>query len=183
MPIGKELTKPTSAGSLANSGFSRIDLRAGNRPSAEQYFRLGSSSSMKLMNCQAPSLFLAPLNIVRVSENQSEARLLAGPIGSGRVANLSAPTFFFCWPLEPELCWYMLVTPRPKVSTISTKPSVAALGGVTLCLSARSRYQESASTACFELITTLPSFSTSAPFAEAHSLGWSRAQVPLPRMP
>ena len=120
---------------------------------------------MKLMNCHAPSLFLAPLNMVSVSENQNEARLFAGPIGSGSVAKLSAPTFFFCWPLEPELCWYMLVTPRPKVSTISTKPSVAALGGVTLCLSASSRYQASASTASFELIATLPSLSTSAPLA------------------
>ena len=76
------------------------------------------------MNCQAPSLFLAPLNMVSVSENQNEARFFAGPIGSGSVAKLAAPTFFFCWPLEPELCWYMLVTPRPKVSTISTsRPS------------------------------------------------------------
>ena len=33
------------------------------------------------MNCQAPSLFLAPLNIVSVSENQKEARFFAGPIG------------------------------------------------------------------------------------------------------
>src|SRR5260370_41214511 len=121
MPISKELTKPASAGSLANSGCLRIDWRAGSRPSVELYLRLGSSSSMKLMNCQAPSLFLAPLNIVSVSENQNEARFFAGPIGNGRVAKLSAPTFFFCWPLEPELCWYMLVTPRPKVSTISTK--------------------------------------------------------------
>src|SRR5204862_7469819 len=102
---------------------------------------------------------------------QNEARFLAGPTGNGSVAKLDAPMFFFCWPLEPELCWYMLVTPRPKVSTISTKPSVAALGGVTLCLSARSRYQESASTASFELITTLPSLSTSAPLAYANSLG------------
>src|SRR3954471_7250984 len=165
MPIGKELTKPASVGSLANSGCLRIDCRAGNRPRVELYLRLGSSSSIKLMNCQAPSLLLAALNMVSVSENQNEARLPDGPTGSGSVANLSAPMFFFCWPLEPELCWYMLVTPRPKVSTISTKPSVAALGGVTLCLSASSRYQESASTASLELITTLPSFSTSAPLA------------------
>src|SRR5437868_7865678 len=147
MPIGKELTKPACAGSCENSGFSRIDLRAGSRPSVEQYFRLGSSSSMKLMNCQAPSLFFAALNIVSVSENQNDARLPAGPTGTGSVAKLPAPTFFFCCPAEPELCWYILVTPRPKVSTISTKPSVAALGGVTLCLSARSRYQATASTA------------------------------------
>src|SRR3954452_19240515 len=162
MPIGKDCTKPASAGSPENSGLSRIDLRAGSSPSVELYLRLGSSSSMKLMNCQAPSLFLAPLNIVSVSENQNEARFLAGPIGNGSVAKLAAPTFFFCWPLEPELCRYMLVTPRPKASTISTKPSVATDGGVTLCLIARSRYQASASTASFELITTLPSFSTSA---------------------
>src|SRR3979411_414425 len=161
MPIGNEFTKPASAGSWENSGLSRIDLRGGSRPSVEQYFRLGSSSSMKLMNCQAPSLVLAPLNMVSVSGNQNEARLFAGPIGSGSVAKLPAPTFFFCWPLEPELCWYMLVTPRPKVSTISTNPSVAALGGVTLCLSARSTYQASASTACLELIATFPSLSTS----------------------
>src|SRR5262249_12361937 len=151
--------------SLENSGLSRIDLRAGNRPRVVLYLRLGSSSSMKLMNCQAPSLFFAPLNMVSVSENQNEARLFAGPIGNGSVANLSTPTFFFCWPLEPELCWYMLVTPRPKVSTISTKPSVAALGGVTLCFSARSRYQANASVASLELIATLPSLSTSAPLA------------------
>src|ERR1700676_159725 len=165
MPIPKELTKPASAGSLANSGCLRIDCRAGNRPNVAQYLALGSSSNRKLMNCQAPSLFLPPLNMVSVSENQNEARLPAGPTGTGSVAKLSAPTFFFCWPLEPELCWYMLVTPRPKVSTISTKPSVAALGGVTLCLSAKSRYQDSASIASFELITTLPSLSTSAPLA------------------
>src|SRR6202140_5863742 len=165
MPIGNELTKPASVGSLANSGCLRIDWRAGSRPSVELYLRLGSSPGVKLMNCHAPPLFLAPLNMVSVSENQNEARLFAGPIGNGSVAKLSAPTFVFCWPLEPELCWYMLVTPRPKVSTISTKPSVAALGGVTLCLSARSRYQESASTASFELITTLRSLSTSAPLA------------------
>src|SRR6202166_2117482 len=165
MAIGNELIKPASAGSSANSGFLSSDCRAGNRPSVAQYLALGSSSSRKLMNCQAPSLFFAPLNMVSVSENQNEARLPAGPTGTGSVAKLSAPTFFFCWPVEPELCWYMLVTPRPNVSTISTKPSVAALGGVTLCLSARSRYQESASTASFELITTLPSLSTSAPLA------------------
>src|SRR5215831_22151 len=165
MPIGKEFTKPASAGSLENSGWSRADLRAGNNPSVELYFWVGSSSSMKLMNCQAPSLFFAPLNMVSVSENQNEARFLAGPIGKGNVANLSTPTFFFCWPLEPELCWYMLVTPRPKVSTISTKPSVAALGGVTLYLSVRSKYQVKASTACFELIASLPSLSTLAPLA------------------
>src|SRR5262245_19470631 len=165
MPIGKELMKPACAGSLENSGLSRIDLRAGNRPSVELYFRLGSSSSRKLMKAQAPSLFLAPLNMVSVSENQKEARFLAGPIGCGMVAKFSGPTFFFCWALEPELCRYMLVTPRPNASTISTKPSVATEGGVTLCLSARSRYQDSASTAACELITTLPSFSTSAPLA------------------
>src|SRR5215510_593954 len=96
--------KPACAGSLENSGLSRIDLRAGNRPSVELYFRLGSSSSRKLMKAQAPSLFLAPLNMVSVSENQNEARFLAGPIGSDRIANLSAPTFFFCCPTEPELC-------------------------------------------------------------------------------
>src|SRR3954451_24794795 len=165
MPIGNELTKHACAGSLANSGYCRIDFRAGNRPSVAQYFRLGSSSSMKLMNCQAPSLFFAPLNIVSVSENQNEARFPVGPTGTGSVAKLPAPTFFFCWPAEPELCWYMLVPPRPKVSTISTKPSVAALGGVTLCLTARSRYQATASTASFELIATLPFLSTSAPLA------------------
>src|SRR3954451_24420347 len=165
MPIGNEFTKPACAGSLANSGFSRIDFRAGNSPSVAQYLRLGSSSSMKLMNCQAPSLFFAPLNMVSVSENQNEARFFPGPIGNGSVANLSAPMFFFCWPLEPELCWYMLVTPRPKVSTISTQPSVAALGGVTLCLTASSRYQATASIASLELIATLPSLSTSAPLA------------------
>src|SRR4029079_5806309 len=146
-----ELTKPASVGSLANSGCFRTDWRAGSRPSVVLYLRLCSSSSMKVMNCQAPSLFLAPLNMVRVSENQNEARFLAGPIGSGSVAKLAAPTFFFCWPLEPELCRYILLTPRPKASTIATKPSVAALGGVTLCLSARSRYQAKASTASFEL--------------------------------
>src|SRR3954465_15874150 len=102
MPIGKELKKPACAGSLENSGFSRIDFRAGNSPSVEQYFRLGSSSSMKLMPCQAPSFFLAPLNMVSVSENQNEARFPAGPIGSGRVAKLPAPTLFLCWPSEPE---------------------------------------------------------------------------------
>src|SRR3954452_18396165 len=165
MPIGKDCTKPASAGSPENSGLSRIDLRAGSSPSVELYFRLGSSSSMKLMNCQAPSLFLAALNMVSVSENQNEARFLAGPIGNGSVAKLPAPTFFFCWPADPELCWYMLVTPRPKVSTISTNPSVAALGGVTLCLSAKSTYQASASMASLELIATLPSLSTSAPLA------------------
>src|SRR3954469_13167357 len=165
MPIGNELTKPACAGSWENSGFCRIDCRAGNSPSVEQYFRLGSSSSIKLMKCQAPPLFLAPLNMVSVSENQNEARLLAGPTGTGRVAKLPAPTFFFCCPAEPELCWYMLVTPRPKVSTISTKPSVAALGGVTLCFSARSTYQASASMASLELIATLPPLSTSAPLA------------------
>src|SRR5689334_8719021 len=165
MPTSKDFTKPASAGSLENSGLSRIDLRAGNSPSVELYFRLGSSSSRKLMKAQAPSLFLAALKVVSVSENQNEARFLAGPIGSGIEAKFSTPTFFFCWPLEPELCRYMLVTPRPKASTISTKPSVATDGGVTLCLSARSRYQDSASTAALELITTLPSFSTSAPLA------------------
>src|SRR5258705_12601092 len=114
MPIGNELTKPASAGSLANSGWSRIDLRAGNRPSVELYLRLGSSSSMKLMNCQAPSLFLAPLNMVSVSEDQNEARFFARPIGSGSVAELPAPTLFFCSPLSTELCSHMLVAPRPK---------------------------------------------------------------------
>src|SRR5437868_10940284 len=103
MPIGNELTKPACAGSCENSGFSRIDLRAGNSPSVAQYFRLGSSSSMKLMNCQAPSLFLAPLNMVSVSENQNEARFPAGPTGTGSVAKFCAPTFFFCCPAEPEL--------------------------------------------------------------------------------
>src|SRR5947209_20008653 len=105
--------KPASAGSLANSGWLRIDWRAGSRPSVELYLRVGSSSSMKLMNCQAPSLFLAPLNMVSVSENQNEARFFAGPIGRGSVAKLSAPTFFFRWPLEPELGWYVLDTPGP----------------------------------------------------------------------
>src|ERR1700716_1359676 len=147
MPMSKDLTNPASEGSLANSGCLRIDWRAGNRPRVELYFRLGSSSSIKLMNCQAPSLFLAPLNMVSVSENQNEARFLAGPTGSGVVGKFLAPTFFFCWPLEPELCMYMLVTPRPNASTISTKPSVAIEGGVTLCFSARSRYQDSASIA------------------------------------
>src|SRR5260370_42494420 len=106
MPIGNELTKPASAGSLANSGWSRIDLRAGNRPSVELYLRLGSASNMELMNCQAPSLFLAPLDMVSVSENQNEARLFAGPIGSGSVGELLAPTLFLCLPPQPELCWY-----------------------------------------------------------------------------
>src|SRR5258708_33076068 len=114
MPIGNELTKPASAGSLANSGWSRIDLRAGNRPSVELYLRLGSSSNMKLMNCQAPSLFLAPLNMVSVSENQNEARLFAGPIGSGSVGEFFAAAVFFCWPLGPGMCWDLLGTPRAK---------------------------------------------------------------------
>src|SRR3977135_1339883 len=96
MPIGNELTKPASAGALADSGCLRRDWRAGNRTRGELYLRLGSSSSMKLMNCQAPSLLLAPLNMVSVSENQNEARLFAGPIGNGRGANLSARRFFFC---------------------------------------------------------------------------------------
>ena len=35
------------------------------------------------MNFQAPSLFLAALNMVRVSEKKNEARFLAGPTGIG----------------------------------------------------------------------------------------------------
>ena len=61
----------------------------------------------KGMKAQAPSLFFAALKVVSVSENQNEARFLAGPIGSGIEAKFSTPTFFFCWPLEPELCRYM----------------------------------------------------------------------------
>src|SRR3979411_345164 len=97
MPMSKDLTNPSSEGSLANSGCLRIDWRAGNRPRVELYFRLGSSSSIKLMNCQAPSLFLAPLNMVSVSENQNEARFPAGQIGNGNVANCAATEFFLFW--------------------------------------------------------------------------------------
>src|SRR2546427_5225434 len=78
---------------------------------------------------------------------------------------------------------YMLVTARPKPSTMPRQPSVGTLGGQTLYLRKRSRYHSSASAASLELIATFPSFSTWAPLAYMNSVAYSTAHVPCPRIP
>src|SRR5512139_3671494 len=117
MEKGRDPTKPAYAASVYGGRFVSAS-RVGRRPRVLQYRKWGSSSIRKVMNFQAPSLFLAALNMLSVSEKKNDVRFFAGPTGIGSVAKFASPTNFFCSSIEPELWRYMLVTPRPKPSTI-----------------------------------------------------------------